>query len=102
MTNLYVYYKLSDADRKHALAPAHHVVAAGRAWSKRTALLARPSSDGGVATWMEVYEDVADTQQLEAALAAAVDESGLARFLTGKRRSELFVELPMDAARLDD
>ncbi|OVZ59993.1 hypothetical protein CDO44_10535 [Pigmentiphaga sp. NML080357] len=101
MNHLYVYYKLRDAQRPQALAPARRVLEAGRAWSRRVALLARPASEGGVATWMEVYEGVEDMAGLEAALAAAVDKSGLAGFLLAPRRSEIFAELPADAAALD-
>ena len=93
MNYLYVYYKLHDAQRLHALAPARSVLEAGRPLSRRVALLARPASEGDVATWMEVYEGVQDVARLEAVLAAAVDEHGLGVFLLGPRRSEVFTEL---------
>ena len=60
-----------------------------------------PAADDGVATWMEVYEDVADLAALEAALAEASRESGLAPLLLSPRRSEVFTELPADAADLE-
>ncbi|MPS30371.1 DUF4936 family protein [Pigmentiphaga sp.] len=96
MHNLYVYYKLPVAQRAAALAPARQVLEAGRAWSARVALLARPTPDNGMATWMEVYEDVSDIPGLEAALAEAVQASGLAPLLPAPRRSEVFVDIPAD------
>lgn len=101
MRNLYVYYKLQTDQRAQALAPAHRVLAAGRAWSARTALLARPAADDGIATWMEVYEGVTDLPALEAALADASRDSGLAPLLLSPRRSEVFTDLPADAAGLE-
>ena len=98
MHNLYVYYKLPQARRIDALAPARRVLEAGRAWSARVALLARPAGDNGVVTWMEVYENVADMPALEAALAEAVQAGGLAPFLLAPRRSEVFIDLPADPA----
>ncbi|GAA0492070.1 DUF4936 family protein [Pigmentiphaga sp. GD03639] len=102
MHNLYVYYKLPQARRAEALAPARRVLEAGRARSARAALLARPAADDGVVTWMEVYEDVADVPGLEAALAEAVQASGLAALLLAPRRSEVFVDLPADPAGWED
>jgi len=98
MNYLYVYYKLHEAQRRRALEPARRVLEAGRPWSRRVALLARPEVEGGVATWMEVYEGVDDLARLSNALDAAVKETGLATFLAGPRRSEVFAELPADAA----
>ncbi|VCU69726.1 hypothetical protein PIGHUM_01789 [Pigmentiphaga humi] len=100
MDHLYVYYKLAQADLARALAPARQVLAAGRPHARRTQLLARPGASDGVATWMEVYEGVADTAALEAALAQAAEASGLAPLLRGPRRTEAFADLPVDPADL--
>ncbi|GAA4335664.1 hypothetical protein GCM10023144_29260 [Pigmentiphaga soli] len=91
--SLYVYYKLAAADRDRALAPARRVLDAGRPWCRQASLLARPELRDGIATWMEVYDGVSDLPRLEAELNAAVAAAGLAPFLSGPRRAELFHSL---------
>lgn len=98
LDSLYVYYKLAAADLERALVPAWQVLDAGRPYCRQARLLGRPQSKDGLATWMEVYEDVSDTAGLEAALAAAIGASGLASVMAGPRRSELFQALPDPAA----
>jgi hypothetical protein len=92
MIDLYVYYKVREADAA-ALAPrvralqahvaAHHGV--------QGQLKRRPQARDGVQTWMEVYPAVGP--DFAALLAQAAAEAGLDALPGGPRHAEVFVDL---------
>jgi muconolactone delta-isomerase len=88
--NYYVYYRI-PAD--HVERARMAVEAMQRDLAARTGIqgrLLRRRDDA--ATWMEVYDDVSDGPQLEQALAALVEQHGLAALLVPgtNRRQEVF------------
>ena len=97
MIDLYVYYKVGEADAA-ALAPRvlamQAALAAGLPGGAQ--LKRRPGASAGLQTWMEVYPDVAD--EFLSHLDAAVEEAGLAVFLAGPRRAEVFMDLSLPCA----
>jgi hypothetical protein len=91
MIDLYVYYKVRDADAA-ALAPLVRALQARVSNPGAARLLRRPGSQDGVQTWMEVYPDVSGT--FAGALEAAASEAGFGHLVQGPRRVEVFVEFP--------
>jgi hypothetical protein len=91
MIDLYVYYKVREADAS-ALAP--RVRAMQAALGIATQLMRRPESKDGMQTWMEVYPGV--DQGFQARLDDAAAQSGLAGLIAGPRRAEVFVDLRID------
>jgi hypothetical protein len=89
MIDLYVYYKVRDADAAR-LEPLVRRLQAG-AGAGGAQLKRRPGSTDGIQTWMEVYPGVTET--FAASLEAAALEAGLDGLLAGPRRAEVFVEL---------
>ncbi|MEN3276781.1 MAG: hypothetical protein V7631_2571 [Massilia sp.] len=89
MIDLYVYYKVRDAQAAH-LEPLVRALQA-RLDRPGAQLKRRPGSTGGLQTWMEVYPGVpgAFAGELSAAAAAA----GIDALIEGPRRAEVFVEL---------
>jgi len=91
--DFYVYYKVPAA---HAagLQPAVAAMQAALAGAHglAPALKRRPGAADGVQTWMEVYPG-ADAG-FAAALAAAAEAAGLARWIAGPRHVEVFEDLP--------
>lgn len=91
--DLYIYYKVDPAA---AIDLAHRVMAmqSRLASNERVtaALRRRPGEQDGMQTWMEVYRDV--PPGFDAALAQALDESGIDGLISGQRHTEIFVELP--------
>ncbi|MEW6760969.1 MAG: DUF4936 family protein [Pseudomonadota bacterium] len=92
MIDLYVYYKVREED---AIALAPRV----RAMQERLAvdgaacqLKRRPEIRDGLQTWMEVYP--ATTEAFAGTVEGAAFEAGLAEFIQGPRRSEVFMDLP--------
>ena len=92
MIDLYVYYKVREED-------AGELLPRVRAMQERLAangiacqLKRRPDSRDGLQTWMEVYPATDDG--FPAALESAAQEAGLAEFIQGPRRSEVFMDLP--------
>lgn len=94
--DLYVYYKVRDADcaalqgtviaMQARLAAAHGLA---------PQLKRRPLAVDGVQTWMEVYPGVGAAQEaFLSALGAAVADAGLARWIAGPRHIEVFEDLP--------
>jgi hypothetical protein len=91
MADLYIYYQVREADT----ASLHGAVTAMQAGlasacgappqQKR-----RPQAKDGLQTWMEVYPAVPDG--FEAALAAAVQQSGLLPLTAGPRHTEVFTD----------
>jgi hypothetical protein len=92
MIDLYVYYKVRETDAGK-LAPRVRALQA-RFVSRGIAcqLKRRPDSRDGLQTWMEVYSATDDG--FPAALESAAQEAGLAEFIQGPRRSEVFMDLP--------
>ncbi|WP_342116906.1 DUF4936 family protein [Pseudoduganella sp. OTU4001] len=99
--DLYVYYKVQDADTA-GLQAAVIAMQAGLAAAHGVAgqLKRRPAAADGVWTWMEVYPGVARSaaDRPDAAFAsvldAAVAEAGLARWISGPRHTEIFEDFP--------
>jgi len=90
MFDLYVYYKVPEAQAAQ-LEPLVRAMQAGLAQDGIAGqLLRRPESKNGLQTWMEVYP------QADERLAALVEEraaaSGMAALIDGPRRAEVFVE----------
>jgi hypothetical protein len=90
MLDLYVYYKVSDADAAR-LAPLVRTMQASLSACTGARLLRRPGSPDGLQTWMEVYPAV--SERFAAELDLAVARAGLAPLLAGSRHAEVFVEL---------
>jgi hypothetical protein len=90
----YIYYKVPS----HAAALLRPTVQAlQRALSGKTGvasklLCRRDKADPALQTWMEVYEDVADTDGFEAALGAELERLRVADLLgpESARRTEVF------------
>ena len=94
MMDLYVYYKVRELDAA-ALAPRVRAMQAALAREGAAAQLkCRPEAKDGMQTWMEVYPGV--DQAFLARLDAAAAQAGLAGLITGPRRAEVFVDLPID------
>lgn len=92
MVDLYVYYKVPD---QHApgLEPLVRTMQASLARRHGVAvqLKRRPESKDGLQTWMEVYPAVGG--DFAPALEIAAREAGLAQFVDGPRRTEVFTDL---------
>jgi len=93
MIDLYVYYKVRDADAA-GLAPRVRALQADVAarHAVRPHLKRRPETRDGLQTWMEVYPGV--PADFPALLDAAVRSAGLAGLIEGPRRAEIFTDLP--------
>jgi hypothetical protein len=92
MSDLYIYYQVREADTAvlhGAVAAMQGALAAG--WGITPQLKRRPQAHEGMQTWMEVYPAVPDG--FDAALAAAVQQSGLLPLTAGPRHSEVFTDL---------
>lgn len=92
MIDLYVYYKVREADCA-ALAPRVRALQARLADSDGVAgrLKRRPDARDGVQTWMEIYEGV--DAGFGARLEAAAQAANLAALTDGPRRAEIFMDL---------
>ena len=92
MIDLYVYYKVRAEDAVE-LAPRVRAMQARLARDGASCQLKRrPEARDGLQTWMEVYPATVDG--FDSALEQAALEAGLAAFIQGPRRSEVFVDLP--------
>lgn len=92
MIDLYVYYKVREADAAR-LAPrvrALQAEVAGRD-AVQPQLKRRPEARDGLQTWMEVYPGV--PAGFAAQLDAAVQAADLAALIDGPRRAEIFTDL---------
>jgi len=89
MIDLYVYYKVRDADAA-ALAP--RVRALQDSLGVPCQLKRRPEASCGLQTWMEVYPGVDDA--FPARLDAAARGAGVEGLIEGPRRAEIFTDLP--------
>jgi hypothetical protein len=91
MIDLYVYYKVRLEDAA-SLAPRVRAMQAALASNGIAAQLKRrPDTRDGLQTWMEVYPCARDG--IEALVEQAAREAGLAEYLQGPRRSEIFTDL---------
>jgi hypothetical protein len=92
MVDLYVYYKVPDPHAPR-LEPLVRTMQARLAERHGVAvqLKRRPGSKDGLQTWMEVYPAVHDA--FASLLDAAAHEAGLAQFVHGPRRTEVFTDL---------
>lgn len=90
--DLYIYYKVKDADAASLQAA---VVAMQSALSHRHGvagqLKRRPDAKDGVQTWMEVYE--ATPEGFAALLDSAVHEAGVLSWIAGLRHTEAFMDV---------
>lgn len=90
--DLYIYYKVKDADVASLLA----AVAAMQAtltqhYGVACQLKRRPETKEGLQTWMEVY--AATPEGFAAALQQAVAEAGVDQHTTGLRHTEAFTDV---------
>lgn len=92
MIDLYVYYKVRDADAA-SLAPRVRAMQAQLAGSANAPaqLKRRPEARDGLQTWMEVYPSV--PAGFADAVEAAALAAGLHTTIEGPRRSEIFTDL---------
>jgi hypothetical protein len=92
MHDLYVYYKVRDANTAR-LEPLVRAMQASLAAQCGVAhqLKRRPGAADALQTWMEVYPAVDDA--FGAALAAAERAAGLDGLIEGPRRAEVFTDL---------
>ena len=97
MRELYVYYRVREADAVAAEADARRLQSVLRAKNPGllTRLLRRPVASDGLSTWMEVYatDAAAEPAGVSAALQAEIEREA-ARQLTridGARHVEVFV-----------
>lgn len=92
MTDLYIYYRVPDAQAAQ-LAPRVQAMQARLKAAHGVAgqLKRRPESNGGLQTWMEIYP--ATGAGFDAALAAAVQEAALSEQIDGKRHTEVFMDV---------
>jgi len=90
--DLYIYYKVKDADAASLQAAVaamqatlmqHHGVAGQ--------LKRRPDTKDGVQTWMEVYE--ATPAGFAALLDSAVHQAGVLEWTAGLRHTEVFTDI---------
>jgi hypothetical protein len=90
--DLYIYYKVKDAD----VAPLQAAVVSMQtslAQRYRVAgqLKRRPETRDGVQTWMEVYPSAPDG--FTAVLDGAVAQAGLSAWTSGPRHTEVFMDV---------
>lgn len=94
MIDLYVYYKVRIEDAAE-LAPRVRAMQmrldGARDGHGEPLLQRRPEARDGLQTWMEVYPGV--DEGFAAAVERAVHDAGLAGFIQGPRRSEVFIDL---------
>jgi hypothetical protein len=92
MVDLYIYYQVQEADAAtlQVLVAAMQSELAAR-YTLAPQLKRRPEASNGRQTWMEVYPATPDG--FDAALAQAVADGGLARWIAGPRHTEVFSDL---------
>jgi hypothetical protein len=92
MNDLYIYYKVPDAD---AVALQAVVIAMQASLARRHGvtpqLKRRPEDHSGLQTWMEIYPQA--PQGFQEALDSAADQAGLASWIAGPRHTEIFTDL---------
>jgi hypothetical protein len=94
MVDLYVYYKVRLEDAAE-LAPRVRAMQTGLTGARTgpggPLLQRRPEARDGLQTWMEVYPGV--DEAFGARAEQAFLDAGLAGFIQGPRRSEVFIDL---------
>jgi len=90
MIDLYVYYKVSEANAD-SLAPRVRAMQAQLGLPAQ--LKRRPEARDGKQTWMEVYPSVPGG--FAAAVEQAALDAGLLAYIEGPRRSEIFTDLDL-------
>jgi hypothetical protein len=90
--DLYIYYKVKDADAASLLAAVVTMQASlAQRHGVACQLKRRPESKEGLQTWMEVYAAI--PEGFSAALQAAVGQAGVDQFTTGLRHTEAFMDV---------
>lgn len=92
MADLYIYYKVREADTGTLLprvAAMQQALAAVQGIAPQ--LKQRPQAKDGLLTWMEVYPAV--PAGFEAALESAVADAGIAALIAGPRHTEEFMDV---------
>ncbi|MCC2959451.1 DUF4936 family protein [Massilia sp. IC2-278] len=91
MVDLYVYYKVPQANAARLEPPVRALLARlGADTGIHGQLKRRPESKDGVQTWMEVFPGV--DANFSALLESYALEAGIAGLIDGPRRAEVFVE----------
>jgi hypothetical protein len=95
MIDLYVYYKVREQDAA-ALAPRVRAMQAALMLPNQAPhqLKRRPDGKDGLQTWMEVYPGV--PERFASELEQAATQAGLDTFISGPRRAEVLVDLPLE------
>jgi tartrate dehydratase beta subunit/fumarate hydratase class I family protein len=90
--DLYIYYKVKDADAASLQAAVVSMQAAlGQRHGVVGRLKRRPDTKDGVQTWMEVYEST--PEGFAAMLDSAVHEAGVLEWIAGLRHTEVFLDV---------
>jgi hypothetical protein len=90
--DLYIYYKVKEADVARLLAAVAGMQAAlTQRHGVACQLKRRPGAKEGLQTWMEVYAATPDG--FAAALQQAVAEAGVDQYTTGLRHTEAFMDV---------
>lgn len=89
--DLYIYYRVAEAQAAALLPQVQAMQAALGAQGVQCALKRRPDSKDGLQTWMEVYGGCAPAFETE--LAQAVVAADLAQYIDGARHTEVFVDI---------
>ena len=94
--DLYIYYKVKDADAVslQAAAAVMQVTLAQR-HGVAGQLKRRPETREGMQTWMEVYPST--PEGFAAVLDSAVHEAGLLAWIAGLRHTEVFMDVVLCA-----
>ncbi|MYM67375.1 DUF4936 family protein [Pseudoduganella sp. FT55W] len=90
--DLYIYYKVKDADAaslEAAVASMQATLAQRHGVAGQ--LKRRPEAKDGVQTWMEVYPST--PEGFAAALDGAVHEAGVLSWIAGLRHTEAFMDV---------
>lgn len=94
--SFYIYYRVEPAQHEKALAAIQQVFAEIQARCGVVGRLLQRADES--ATWMEVFEGIADPQEFKAVLDESVARIGLTELLAdkGARHVEHFRECPQD------
>lgn len=95
MRAAYVYYRIQPERTDDALLRAAGLMQAMRTFCGLPPRMMQRCDEP--ATWMEIYEDIADWPAFVSALDRATAESGLASCLAGERHLECFLSRDTEA-----
>ena len=96
MSNLYVYYQLRQDQIALARSAVTRLFTAARPLCRTMRLMQRQWSADKVdnlLTWMEIYEDISDVEDLQQCLQQTLPASGLLSLIHSQRQSEYFFPL---------